>query len=581
VPSAASTYTLRVPPDISADGSRHAATYLRWVVADGHEVPLVALQRSGIWKDLGFALVYEDAAQPGSVSVLARTVTACFVPTTEPRRILIEGPEALHADFDLDIRRHPRGEFACATLSGGRLVEDSASGLGWPGAATVLLVAIVGWRWRPWQSSGSLAYWATTQVAILHVLVWLRQGIGYNNDAAGYLNGIRAFVVGTVEYYPPGYSMFLAPFWLLPHSWAAFAAVGVQHACMVAALVGLRSLARPFLGEDLATLGFVLTGSVVPTLFLPQMILSENVALCGMTGALWLASRPGSEGALRRDMLAAGLAGWAGLARVVPLAVVALPLLLLHTARLGLRPALRRTVRTLLAATAIVATVAAWNFARSGTFAIANSWGLHLYDRVVTEQELIDRDGPATREFLQRIGQRPLEGVPFWEITPALERQGMTYAQTVSLLGGVALEGIHSAPVAFARYSLVLSLRQYWADPSRELWLSPFDRTPGLETPTPLAWRSTSLLWWNQFRGLYAAMWPVLLWATPLGLLALLLLRQRLVFLALLAVPMLFLLAISQLEQFVERFVLAVLPFVLMLVPAPLAALLNLWERPR
>lgn len=56
---------------------------------------------------------------------------------------------------------------------------------------------------------------------------------------------------------------------------------------MVLTLVGLRDIVRRVVGEDLATLALLITGSVAPTLFLPQMILSENVALFGRAGALW------------------------------------------------------------------------------------------------------------------------------------------------------------------------------------------------------------------------------------------------------------------------------------------------------
>ncbi len=61
----------------------------------------------------------------------------------------------------------------------------------------------------------------------------------------------------------------------------------VQHLLMVLTLVGLRDIVRRVVGEDLATLALLITGSVAPTLFLPQMILSENVALFGRAGALW------------------------------------------------------------------------------------------------------------------------------------------------------------------------------------------------------------------------------------------------------------------------------------------------------
>jgi hypothetical protein len=68
-------------------------------------------------------------------------------------------------------------------------------------------------------------------------------------------------------------------------------------------------------------------------------------------------------------------------------------------------------------------------------------------------------------------------------------------------------------------------------------------------------------------------LWSVLLWLPVLGLALLPFVRERLVFLAVLAIPAGYLFTTAQLEQFVLRYVVGVLPFALMLSTVPLAVL--------
>jgi hypothetical protein len=74
--------------------------------------------------------------------------------------------------------------------------------------------------------------------------------------------------------------------------------------------------------------------------------------------------------------------------------------------------------------------------------------------------------------------------------------------------------------------------------------------------------------------------WRVLRWAPLLGVLLLPLLPgpARLTFLALLAVPAGYLFFGSLVEFFLERYVAAVMPFILVLTPTPVAALLTRWR---
>jgi hypothetical protein len=86
-------------------------------------------------------------------------------------------------------------------------------------------------------------------------------------------------------------------------------------------------------------------------------------------------------------------------------------------------------------------------------FAIAGGAGLHLYNRVVTQQGLLNARGPATAMFLSRMGTLPLQDVAHWDVSPVLERQGLSYSEARSLMGAVAMEGLRSDPSGFLRYS--------------------------------------------------------------------------------------------------------------------------------
>lgn len=436
----------------------------------------------------------------------------------------------------------------------------------------------VRFAWLPWTNARALEACALAYLVTLHVVTWLLEGIGTTNDSFGYVQGVALLRSGAVSYYPPGYPIFLAP-WvtLFPHS-TGLAVAGAQHLCMLASLLALLPIVRAFLGDRLAVVALVLAGSAGPTLFLPQMILSENVSLLGMTGGLWLAARPGARPAFARELAAGVLIGWATLTRALPLAVMILPVLLSQLSTRNLRASSGSTARIFSMAIATVLLVMSWNFWKSGDFSISHSQSFHLYNRVVREQGLLDPHGPATREFLDRMDHRPLKGIPHWEISAVLEGDGLTGKETRQLLGAVAIEGLRANMLAFARYSLSLAWRESRAAPALQLVgyserpMEAFDRGVSMATD------ARSWQWWHFFTAAFATLWPILLWAPLVGLLMLPFLKERWVFLAVFGVPAGYLFATAQLSSFADRHIAGVLPFALMLVPAPVAALRNLWR---
>lgn len=59
--------------------------------------------------------------------------------------------------------------------------------------------------------SKSFLVWVVAFILGLHAVTFVFHGIGYTSDARGYIDGISRFASGQVSYFPPGYSLLLAP----------------------------------------------------------------------------------------------------------------------------------------------------------------------------------------------------------------------------------------------------------------------------------------------------------------------------------------------------------------------------------
>jgi Dolichyl-phosphate-mannose-protein mannosyltransferase len=579
------SYVISVP----AHASRNPAAegndiWLLDVVADGRRLPLGRLDRTGSWEERDWALVHRDDGRAATISFRGRGVVVAFLASRWSGVVHVGSPEGDESALDLFHRQ--AAETTYAELANGRLVsytkdEDENYLRALWMLALALLAAVF---WRPWRSSTSLDKWAIAHVAFLHLVVWITQGVGYNSDTPGYMEGAHQFAAGMAAYFPPGYSLFLAPWQALFPKATGLAVTACQHVLMVLTLVGLARMSRACLSRDWAAAALLLAGSLSPTLFLPQAIFSENIALFGMAGALYLVWSGGTNGSARRDVAAGVLAGWAALARVVPFAAIAAPVLILFIShhRVSGR-AILRTVRVLSAAAAVVVVAGGWIWHKSGTFAVANSQGFHLYNRAVTEQNLLNRDGSATQRFLALMDHRPLHGLPHWHVTPVLEKKGLAYEEMGRLMGDVAWEGIESRPGAFFIHSIGMVAREYRANPLPELplWASRTLPVPELENEPVLGIHSGSMLWRRDQDRLFATLRPALSLAPILGVVVLPWLAGRLVYLALFVLPVGYLSAAALMEYFSARYVVCVLPFMLILAPTPVAVLFAGWRRYR
>jgi hypothetical protein len=578
------SYVVSVPAHASSNPAAEGNdVWLLDVVADGRRLPLGRLDRTGSWEERDWALVHRDDGRAATISFRARRVVLTFLASRWSGVVHVGSPEGDESTLDLFQRQ--AAETTYAEFANGRLVswkdEDESYLRALWILALVLLAAVF---WRPWRSSTSLDKWAIAHVAFLHLLVWMTQGVGYTNDTHGYMEGAGRFAAGMAAYFPPGYSLFVAPWQALSPETTGLAVTACQHGLMVLTLVGLARMSRAWLSRDWPTAALLLAGSLSPTLFLPQAIWSENIALFGMAGALYLVWSGGTNGSARRDVAAGVLAGWAALARVVPFAAVAAPVLILFLSQDRVsRRAMLRTVRVLSVAAAVVAIAGGWIWYKSGTFAVANSQGFHLYNRAVTEQSLLNRDGPATRRFLALMDHRPLQGLPHWHVTPVLEEKGLAYGEMVRLMGDVAWEGIESRPGAFLIHSIGMVARQYRANPLPQLplWAHQTLPIPELENEPVLGIHRGALLWRRDQARLFTTLLPALSLAPILGVVLLPWLTGRPVYLALFVLPVGYLSASALLEYFSARYVIGVLPFMLILAPTPVAALVAGWRRYR
>lgn len=579
------SYVVSVPAHAAGNPAAEGNDiWLLDVVADGRRLPLGRLDRTGSWEERDWALVHRDDGRAATISFRGRRVLLAFLASRWSGVVHVGSPEGSKSALDLFHRQ--AAETTYAELSNGRLVsyandEDENPLRALWILALMLLAAVF---WRPWRSSTSFDKWAMAHVALLHLVVWMTQGVGYSNDTHGYMEGAGQFAAGRAAYFPPGYSLFLAPWQALAPEATGLAVTASQHVLMVLTLVGLARMSRAWLSRDWPAAALLLAGSLSPTLFLPQAIFSENLALFGMSGALYLVWSGGPHGSARRDVTAGVLAGWAALARVVPFAAVAAPVLLLFISHERIsRRAILRTARVLSAAAAVVVVAGGWIWHNSGTFAVANSQGLHLYNRAVTEQNLLNRDGSATQRFLALMDHRPLHGLAHWHVTPVLQEQGLAYGEMERLMGDVAWEGIRSRPGAFFSHSLGMVAREYRANPVSRfpMWASRTLPIPELENEPVLGVHIGSVLWRRDQDRVFATLLPALSLAPILGLMLLPWLAGRLVYLALFILPIGYLSASAFMEYFSARYVICVLPFMLILAPTPVAVLVAGWRRCR
>ena len=467
--------------------------------------PSLVLERPGPDPRLGFrgkraVVLFPSQVRPETVAV-ARDGVPCAV-TGEP---LAGGRSSMWAS---DLPPHAGGAGSVWFWSLGSLV------------LAAFLVA-------PWRSARRAETWLVLHAGLLHLLVWGTQAVGFNHDSVGYASCLADNLRGSPAAFPPGYPLLMRAAGAIPWLGDGSAICLVQHVCMVVALVWLLRLLRGPLGETVAWCAVVAVSVMAPALFLPQAIMSENLALSGMAGALWFATVAARRGGGWALACAGLLAGWAGLARIVPLAA-ALPaffvLLWTRPARRGLRNAGVASAVAL----GVVAAPIAWFGLHGEPANLTTTTGGHLFNRVVTCQRVFVEELPEGRRLRSLLGKDP-RGIPHWDVSAALAERGLSPAESDALLAAVAVAGIRSDPLGYVLFSVTQTWDQLFAEPSPLVmaWRESEWEDLSLATAPPLGVTSAALAWRSVVEQWFRAIWPAVCWLALAGIVAALFLPER------------------------------------------------------
>lgn len=453
----------------------------------------------------------------------------------------------------------------------------------WPlvmGLALFLALAAVA---QPWVNDRRLGSWLLFYLLVLHSLTWLSSSTGVVSDSLAEIPVLGGILGGYPGYFAPGYPLLVGlGHWLAPDS-AGLAITLLQHLMMIAALWWCFRILQRCVGTPLAFLTCLIAGAAAPTLFYPQTLESENPAIFGMVGALYFAARYRDGGKSLDGVAGGGLLGVAGLSRAVPFAA-GIPAIFAIMS--GLRPPgakLRRVGLIIGMAGVLLALPAVWFKARSGSFTLASSFGLHLYDRAVSGQGLFDESGPATGRLLRLASPLTAGELRSLQLAPGrhhrlqdiLMSKGLTGRQVNSLLGRVAWEGIRSAPFAFIVYSIRQAWTQYFDNPTGMItwWANPGAKSANeFETAPLLGVHAGALLWRHEVDRQFGVLWKCVSILALASVFTFWTVADPTLFLGLLLMSLGYLMGLSLLELEVPRYTAAVVPLVFALAAGPLYA---------
>ncbi len=551
----------------SADSAGNA-TMISRLLADGRELRGADAATTGKWVSYwNRALSHPDTAEPASLSFDAQRMVAAI------------DRKGHCGHISINVSGGPLWKDSC---DGGKqvLVLDlpaSSSRPRWSyvlwSAAFLTLFGIVGaWRNRPRRE-----LWLAIYLSTLHLLFWLTQPVGLLTDSINQMTTLALNARGLPGYFPPGYPALVGAGYLISRTHAGSIVTVVQHAMTIAAILWCYRMLARCTGAAFAFAVAIVTGAAAPTLALPQALLSENVALFGMAGALYFAMVYRERGQPYAGIGAGVLLGWAGLARIVPLAAGLPAIFAIVTDGGAPGGRLRRFGIVGAASAAVIAIPMLWFAVWSGGVALSNSIGRHLYNRAISDQRLIDPDGPAMTRLTALIAPLDPGGVPHWRIQKLLSQRGLTSQQVEVLMKRAALEGIRMAPFRYLVYSFRQSWKQYFLDPLSFMpyAANPFDYPIELEPAPPLGASANSLRWRMRLERAFAAAWPCVAWLALASLPLMGLLREKATFAALAIVPAGYIVATALVEYLLSRYNAAIVPFVFMLAGGAICALLR------
>ena len=574
------TFLLQANRKAENFGANRSELILKTVILDGRRLRWDFLASKTNWQtvDQGGSpplpsfLLYSGVSDPASLTFQGRKFVAIFQANNWPGvfRVKRNGTDAETLTL-----RNPAGHQ-------GWLVLESPASLPSPVIFVVAFIFLAGcaYWFGPVRSGQSSLPWLFFFLSVVHALFWAAQCIGTTNDSPGYVEAVSKFFrEGQPSYFPPGYPALLGLVGSLSGDNLGKWVTLIQHGMVVLGAVWIYLLLRRIVPEEAALLGAILGGASAPSLTVSQIIMSEATTLFAMVGALYFTVRCAETGRLRFLFLAGVLAGWAGTLRVVPL-VALIPSMCVIYLLPSTKRRLRLAVMTLAVTVGFVALPISWCWYKSGEAALTNSMGLHLFNRVVTEQQQLDKNGPATKTLIDLLGGKDPKGVPQWQIREDTNIQKLGYFQQERLLRRVATEGILKDPWAFVASTPYLAWKVLMADASSWLpgWGGTSQRYPSLENAPFFMFTASSWSWRLTLEEIHKTFWPVLCWLAIAGVFIGLALPQHNLVLALAWVPIGYLLSSASVEYFNPRFNAPIIHFVTALAMIPLASLFMLFE---
>ena len=435
-------------------------TLVTRLLADGKALRGGDAELKGEWVSYwDRTLSHPNTIGPASISFNAKSAVVLFDRLDHCGHLSISGPDGMIWQ-DVSCGRGGRYRRLVAVDLPAPVPRSHWSFVAWL-AAFFVLAAIT----RPWTSRRRLEVWLLIYLAVLHLLFWSTQPIGLLTDSLGQLPTLKANVLlGAPAYFPPGYPILVGFGYLISRTITGSVITMLQHVMMIATIWWCYKLLRRSAGTTVSFAAALAIGASAPTLVLPQGILSENVALFGMAGTLYFAFDYRETGRLRDGMLTGVLLAWATLARVVPMAAGVPSVLAIMMGAEPRAAGLRKFGAVVALALVLLAVPILWFGIRSGSFALSNSVGRHLYNRAVADQYLLDRQAPATSNLLKSIAPLDPYGIPHWKIQALLKKKGLTDDQIETLMKRTSLESIHRAPWKYVRYSFQQSWIQYFLE---------------------------------------------------------------------------------------------------------------------
>jgi hypothetical protein len=578
-------FTLVVDRTLKNPRSTGHHIWFREVLVDGHHLLSRDILVEGAWKALGERGYH--AAAPATASFTGRSAVVELLGTPEAgiakvrdnrREALVDAysPWTFMVHGDLPVWTRPWWSWALFFA---------------PVLGSIVVL-------RPWRSRRRTDAWLLLSCAGAHAIVWCTIPVETNGDTVRYYDAFRAALErGAPHHYSIGYGILMALVDALPGASLGAKLTLAQHGMMMATLLMMWRLVRLYASWWLAAAWFFATTWLAPTLLLPQNLLSENLALLAMVGATYFTQRVVDHGGLVMALLAGFALGLATLTRAVPLVVTGpamwLMFLIRHDASdsttltagrvrgvlsaLVPRDAMRRSAALAFGTAAVIVLAPmCWYVAHGHRFGLTTGVGRHFYNRIVYEQNLIDRDGPATKALQQLMPGADLTTLGHWMLDPKISNQ-VDRAAADSLIARVAKEALLTDPVGYLVYTFELTWRNLVANPT--LWLlhaantDVTDEQLALQTEPLLRYSAGAGTWAEYGRRAHKPLWAATVLFVLLAVAVLPWAPRRQLIGALLCTVFGYMLACSAVEFPVSRYNACITPFVTAAAVVPLAAI--------